>query len=141
MENGTQIKIKRDIIRILPHLKQHLGILKTFHFVFKFLSCMYLSFLSWLRSEPWGFRKLLRWLQKEYSNITIYITENGFSTDESEYETRDSSYDVIADFDRMFYFHDYINQLKASIIEDHVDVQVYTAWSLYDNFEWVAGYS
>jgi beta-glucosidase/6-phospho-beta-glucosidase/beta-galactosidase len=32
-----------------------------------------------LQVIPWGFRKLLNWLAKEYDNPPVVITENGFS--------------------------------------------------------------
>jgi lactase-phlorizin hydrolase len=28
---------------------------------------------------PWGFRKLLQWIKKEYSNPPVIVTENGVS--------------------------------------------------------------
>jgi hypothetical protein len=28
---------------------------------------------------PWGFRKLLTWIAKEYNNPPVLVTENGFS--------------------------------------------------------------
>jgi len=31
-----------------------------------------------LQVVPWGFRKLLNWIAKEYNNPTVLITENGF---------------------------------------------------------------
>jgi beta-glucosidase/6-phospho-beta-glucosidase/beta-galactosidase len=28
---------------------------------------------------PWGFRKLINWIAKEYNNPPVLVTENGFS--------------------------------------------------------------
>jgi beta-glucosidase/6-phospho-beta-glucosidase/beta-galactosidase len=28
---------------------------------------------------PWGFRKLLQWIRKEYNNPPVFVTENGVS--------------------------------------------------------------
>jgi beta-glucosidase/6-phospho-beta-glucosidase/beta-galactosidase len=28
---------------------------------------------------PWGFRKLLVWIAKQYNNPPVFVTENGFS--------------------------------------------------------------
>jgi beta-glucosidase/6-phospho-beta-glucosidase/beta-galactosidase len=32
-----------------------------------------------LQVIPWGFRKLLNWIAKEYNNPPVMITENGYS--------------------------------------------------------------
>ena len=47
-------------------------------------------------------------------------------------------------FAREVYFRfilEYIGQMQRAIIEDGVNVQAYTAWSLMDNFEWARGYT
>jgi beta-glucosidase/6-phospho-beta-glucosidase/beta-galactosidase len=34
---------------------------------------------GYLQVVPWGFRKLLNWIAKEYNNPPVLIAENGFS--------------------------------------------------------------
>jgi beta-glucosidase/6-phospho-beta-glucosidase/beta-galactosidase len=41
-----------------------------------------------LQVVPWGFRKLLNWIAKEYNNPTVLITENGFA-DHGDLNDRD----------------------------------------------------
>jgi beta-glucosidase/6-phospho-beta-glucosidase/beta-galactosidase len=41
-----------------------------------------------LQVVPWGLRKLLNWIAKEYNNPPVLITENGFS-DQGELDDRD----------------------------------------------------
>ena len=46
---------------------------------------------------PWGFRKLLKWIAKEYNNPPVVITENGFS-DRGELNDRDRvDYHIVSD--------------------------------------------
>lgn len=33
----------------------------------------------WLFDVPWGFRKLLNWIKREYNNPMIFVTENGYA--------------------------------------------------------------
>ncbi|KAK7789829.1 hypothetical protein R5R35_007360 [Gryllus longicercus] len=85
---------------------------------------------SWLKVAPWGFRKLLNWLHKEYNGVTIMVTENGFS-DSGE----------LNDAGRENYYKTYINALWEAIMIDGVNVFAYAAWSALDNFEWTRGYA
>lgn len=85
---------------------------------------------EWLRVVPSGFGNLLRWCKKSYNNPSIYITENGFS-----------DRGTLTDYGRIKYFNDYLTEILKVINEDEVKVLGYTAWTLMDNFEWLAGFS
>ena len=85
---------------------------------------------SWLKVVPWGFRKLLVWINKTYGNPILYVTENGFSDDDSV---------GLADTGRINYYTNYINNMLKAVLIDGCNVVSYTAWSLMDNFEWYFG--
>ncbi|KAF2902683.1 hypothetical protein ILUMI_03504, partial [Ignelater luminosus] len=84
----------------------------------------------WLKTVPWGFRKLLNYIKNRYGEVEIYVTENGFS-DHGE----------LNDQERIDYYEQYLSALLDAIHEDGVNVKAYTAWSLLDNFEWEDGYT
>ncbi|XP_052743241.1 myrosinase 1 [Bicyclus anynana] len=81
--------------------------------------------------KPEGLRKELNWLKEQYGDIDFFITENGYST---------TAYNL-ADYERVKYMRDHLEQMLLSIKEDKVSVVGYAAWSLVDNFEWLGGYS
>ncbi|CAH2067288.1 unnamed protein product, partial [Iphiclides podalirius] len=78
---------------------------------------------------PWGFRKLLTRIREDYDNPPVIITENGFAT-----------HGDLDDQDRITYYKYYLDAMLAAV-DDGSDIRGYTAWSLMDNFEWVAGYT
>ncbi|XP_034826461.2 myrosinase 1-like [Maniola hyperantus] len=78
-----------------------------------------------------GIRKLMAWLKEQYGDIDILITENGLAT-------RGNKLD---DYNRLQYMRDHLEQVLLSIKVDNVSVIGFAAWSLIDNFEWLAGYS
>ncbi|XP_045761884.1 myrosinase 1-like isoform X1 [Maniola jurtina] len=80
---------------------------------------------------PVGIRKMMAWLKQQYGDIDILITENGLST--SGYE--------LADYDRVNFIREYLEQVLLSMEVDNVSVIGYTVWSLTDNFEWLDGYT
>ncbi|KAK7499139.1 hypothetical protein BaRGS_00009686, partial [Batillaria attramentaria] len=86
---------------------------------------------SWLRVTPFGIRRLVNWIRRQYGDVPIYITENGLSD-------RNAS---LSDEHRVYFYRNYINELLKAINLDGVNVRGYTAWSLMDNFEWARGYS
>lgn len=77
---------------------------------------------------PWGFRRLLTWINWRYRHGEIYVLENGYA------ETRGRG---LEDYDRVAYHQAYINEMLKAVILDGVNVRVYTAWSLLDQFEYV----
>ncbi|XP_065341160.1 myrosinase 1-like [Cloeon dipterum] len=85
---------------------------------------------SWLKVVPWGFRKLVNWIHKEYNGVRLIVTENGFS-----------DHGQIKDDDRAKYYTSYINELMKAINLDGCNIFGYTAWSIIDNFEWSSGYT
>jgi lactase-phlorizin hydrolase len=92
---------------------------------------------AWLHVVPWGFRKVLNWIKDTYGNPRIIITENGVSDVIEEGEVGPFLNDTL----RIGYLRAYINQLLKAIVLDGCNVSAYTAWSLMDNFEWIAGFT
>ena len=83
----------------------------------------------WLRTCPWGFRKLLNWIWKRYG-VPIYITENG-TTAKGETEPSEK---VLDDKFRIEFFEGYIEAIARAVKEDGVDVRSYFAWTFTDNW-------
>ncbi|CAK1544192.1 unnamed protein product [Leptosia nina] len=83
---------------------------------------------TWLKVVPWGFRKLLNKIREEYGNPPVYITENGCATGVG-----------LMDDNRVAYYKAYLASMMDAM-DEGCDVQLYTAWSLMDNFEWYFGY-
>ncbi|XP_047540360.1 myrosinase 1-like [Vanessa atalanta] len=79
---------------------------------------------------PEGIRRQMAWLKKQYGNVDILITENGYS----------SAGNQLDDYGRIDFFKAYLEQVLLSIKVDNVSVIGFTAWSLLDNFEWSQGY-
>lgn len=81
---------------------------------------------------PQGLRKLLLYIRDTYNNPIVYITENGYAGDHSEY---------IDDHDRVSYTNLYLTEILKAIVIDKCNVTKYTSWSFMDNFEWHDGYT
>ena len=71
--------------------------------------------------------------KKPHKDPLIYVTENGVSEQSSDINLSDPK--------RAQFYEDYIGQMHRAITEDNVNVKMYTAWSLMDNFEWARGYT
>ncbi|XP_045455662.1 myrosinase 1-like, partial [Melitaea cinxia] len=89
------------------------------------------SFSKLIPVYPKALRRQLAWLKKQYGDINIIITENGFSVSGVHLE----------DYKKIQFINQYLEQVLLSIYEDNVNVTGYTVWSLIDNFEWMDGYT
>ncbi|XP_050552155.1 lactase/phlorizin hydrolase [Spodoptera frugiperda] len=92
---------------------------------------------SWKHGEagfmlnyPQGIREQMEWVRKQYGDVEIMITENGYSTAGL----------MIDDDARVDYIRSYLSEVLLAI-EEGINVTAYTYWSLMDNFEWTSGYS
>jgi lactase-phlorizin hydrolase len=62
---------------------------------------------GWLKVTPFGMRKILNWLKKEYNNVPVYVTENGISDRNA----------TLRDYHRIHYYRTYINEmLKGKLV-------------------------
>jgi beta-glucosidase len=94
--------------------------------------------VEWFYSVPWGFRKVLSWISKRYSNPPIIISENGVVTPKEDLVPPQQA---INDTFRIHFYKQYINQMELAIFKDGVNVRGYFAWSFMDNFEWTSGFA
>ncbi|XP_022873098.1 beta-glucosidase-like isoform X1 [Olea europaea var. sylvestris] len=92
---------------------------------------------NWLYIVPYGIYKLLVHLKETYNNPIIYITENG--VDEVN-NTALTFSEARLDETRIKYHQDHLFYIKKAM-DEGVDVKAYYIWSMFDNFEWGAGYS
>jgi beta-glucosidase len=83
---------------------------------------------------PWGFRKLLQWIDKRYDSPDIYVTENGCATRDKIEKGR------VNDGKRIAFLDGYLNAAHEAL-NSNIHLQGYFVWSLLDNFEWSEGYS
>ncbi|XP_066994441.2 myrosinase 1 [Anabrus simplex] len=84
----------------------------------------------WLKVVPWGLRKLINWIHKNYNSPTIIITENGMADTGN-----------LDDAGRVYYHTSHLAELLNAVYEDGCKVAGYCVWSLLDNFQWSAGYT
>ena len=80
-------------------------------------------------------RELLVRIKEEYTDIPLYITENG-----AAYHDYVNASGDVKDPERITYLNDHLEACLGAI-DDGVNLQGYFIWSLLDNFEWGFGYS
>lgn len=84
---------------------------------------------------PSGLVHALTWVRARYGPIPLYVTENGAAFDDPP-----PLNGVVDDPLRASYLRDHL-QAVQTVLERGVDLRGYFVWSLFDNFEWTAGYS
>ena len=84
---------------------------------------------------PQALEDLLLRLRREYTQIPIYITENGAAFD--DVLTNDKH---VHDAQRIDYIKAHLSKIAEANMQG-ANVQGYFLWSLLDNFEWAYGYS
>jgi beta-glucosidase len=85
--------------------------------------------------HPHALGTILRRVSEEYTNLPLYVTENGAAFD--DYVDPEGGVD---DDERAAFLHGHFAAV-ADVIADGVDVRGYFVWSLMDNFEWAEGYA
>ncbi|XP_075973346.1 myrosinase 1-like [Anticarsia gemmatalis] len=84
----------------------------------------------WLKRMPRSLYIVLKRIHERYDgNVPIIVTENGWSTHAG-----------IEDEDRVAYYRAALEG-ALDAMDEGVNLLGYFAWSLLDNFEWMAGYS
>jgi beta-glucosidase len=85
--------------------------------------------------DPDGLTEVLTRVSRDYTNLPIYVTENG-----SAWEDRVGPDGRVDDPERLGYLADHLAACDRAR-QDGANVAGYFAWSLLDNFEWAEGYA
>lgn len=86
-------------------------------------------------SYPKGLYEFLIYLKEKYNNPTIYITENGYGS-----QNNGTLKDGINDPQRVEFFGRHLVALRQAV-DKGVNVKGFFLWSFLDNFEWASGYT
>ncbi|WP_017380502.1 GH1 family beta-glucosidase [Paenisporosarcina sp. TG-14] len=84
--------------------------------------------------SPREFKELIYRIRQDYTNLPIYITENG-----SAYNDVLEVDGSIHDQERTEYLEEHITAVRE-LNDEGMNVAGYFLWSLFDNFEWSFGY-
>ena len=87
---------------------------------------------------PKGLTRTLTWIRQRYTQLPLYVTENGAAFPEPDSLSEDAR--TLDDPRRVAYLHAHLRAVRDAI-DLGVDVRGYFAWSLLDNLEWAHGYA
>jgi beta-glucosidase len=85
---------------------------------------------------PAALTAVLVWIRDRYGSLPLYVTENGAAF----LDTDPPDVDLVQDPLRVAYLRDHLLAVHEAI-RLGVDLRGYFAWSLFDNFEWSAGFA
>jgi beta-glucosidase len=85
--------------------------------------------------RPDGLSHILNRVHSEYTNLPVYVTENGAAF--NDYVDPEGGVD---DIERISFLDGHLRSVQAAI-QSGIDVRGYFVWSLMDNLEWADGYS
>lgn len=85
---------------------------------------------------PAALTAVLVWIRDRYGPLPLYVTENGAAFE----DTDPPDVELVQDPLRVAYLHEHLLAVHAAI-QQGVDLRGYFAWSLFDNFEWSAGFA
>ena len=88
--------------------------------------------MGWL-VDPDSLYDILKMVQQDYDNPTVYITENGAAYTDELIDGK------INDEKRIEYYEMQLDKVSQAMSEG-ADIRGYFAWSFTDNFEWTEGY-
>ncbi|EEY61146.1 glycoside hydrolase, putative [Phytophthora infestans T30-4] len=74
---------------------------------------------------PPGYLDMMRYLHKQNTTVDILLTENGWCGN-----------DDVDNYDQLWYFKAFVEQVHKAVVEEKIPVIGYTAWSFLDNYEW-----
>ncbi|KAG3120250.1 Beta-glucosidase 32 [Phytophthora idaei] len=74
---------------------------------------------------PPGYLDMIRYLHMQDTTVDILLTENGWCGN-----------DDVDNYDQLWYFKSFIEQVHKAVMEEKIPVIGYTAWSFLDNYEW-----
>ncbi|XP_024966823.1 beta-glucosidase 18-like [Cynara cardunculus var. scolymus] len=86
---------------------------------------------------PRGMEEIVNYVKTRYSNLPMFITENGYSSP----NVQDVEVDEILNDIKRIEFHETYLESLAKAIRNGADVRGYFIWSLMDNYEWTYGYN
>ena len=96
---------------------------------------------TWLYNYPpsiyLALQNLVQQYGEKFTSLSIAITENGWSNCPPGVNPTDT----LKDWQRISYYQGQLNYLNLAMENFDLDVFVYCAWSLNDNFEWASGYT